>query len=65
VHPAYQKPELLATAQPTLELGHHQAARSGEVDLFLPLCHPRRLQPLRRRLDGRAPRKRGVGQANH
>jgi len=33
--------------------GHHQAAGTGQVDLLLSLCHPRRLQPLRRRLDGR------------
>ena len=29
VHPSYQRPELLATAQPALELEYHQAARSG------------------------------------
>ena len=39
-------------AQPALELGHHQAARPGEVDVLLPVRDPRRLQPLRRRLDG-------------
>src|ERR1035437_5209197 len=33
------------------------------MDLFLSLRDPRRLQPLRRRLDGRAPGKRGTGQA--
>ncbi len=49
--------------QPTVELGHHQAAGSGQVDLLLSLRHPRRLQPLRRRLDGRAPGRRGTGQA--
>ena len=38
-------------AQPGVELGHHQAAGSGEVDLLLPLRHPRHLQPLRGRLD--------------
>jgi len=58
VHPAYQKPELLATAQPTVELGYHQATRSGQVDLLLSVCHPGCLQPLRRRLDGRASRER-------
>ena len=41
-------------AQSALELGHHQAARPCQVDLLLPLCHPRRFQPLRRRLDGGA-----------
>ena len=66
VHPAYQKPELLATgAQPTLELGHHQAARSGQVDLLLSVRHPRRLQPLRHRLDGRDSGKCRTGQAIH
>ena len=44
-------------AQPALELGHHQTAGSGQVDLLLSLRHPRRLQPLCRRLDGRASRK--------
>ena len=52
-------------AQPTLELGHHQAAGSGEVDVLLSLRDPRRLQPLRHRLDGGHARKRGTGQAAH
>ena len=57
--PHYAKPELLATrAQPGLELGHHQAAGPGQVDLLLPVRDPRHLQPLRRRLDGRPPRER-------
>src|SRR5208283_3134285 len=30
---------------------HHQAARPAEVDLLLPVRDPRRLQPLRGRLD--------------
>ena len=63
-HPPYQKPELLATAsQSVVELGHHQAARPGEVDLLSPLRHLGCLQPLRRRLDDRLPRKRRIGQA--
>src|ERR1039458_6063685 len=49
--------------QPTLELGHHQAAGCGQVDLLLSLRDPRRLQPLRGRLAGRAPGRRGTGQA--
>ena len=49
-------------AQSGLELGHHQAARAGEVDLLLSLRDPGHLQPLRRRLDGRAPRERGAGE---
>ena len=52
-------------SQPALELGHHQTAGSGQVDLLLSLCHPRCLQPLCRRLDGRAAGERGTGQAVH
>ncbi len=48
-------------AEPGLVLGHHQAARPGEMDLLLPLRHPRHLLPLRRRLDGRHPRVRRPG----
>src|SRR6266566_3342466 len=39
-------------AQRALELGHHQAPRAGQVDLFLPVRHARCLQPLCGRLDG-------------
>ncbi len=57
--PRLRAPELLAEPpQRGLLLGHHQAARAGEVDLLLPLRDPRRLQPLRRRLDRPAPRER-------
>ena len=52
-------------AQPGLDVGHHQAARTRQVDLLLPLRHPRHLQPLRRRLDGRRPRERRTGQEAH
>src|SRR5438445_7556656 len=38
--------------QRAVELGHHQAARPGEVDVLLPVRHARRVQPLRGRLDG-------------
>ena len=59
-HPAHKKPELIATRpERGLELGHHQAARPGEVDLLLPLRDLGHLQPLRRGLDagpGRAGR---------
>jgi len=52
-HPHYVRPELLRDRpQPALELGHHQAQGAGEVDLLLSLRDPRRVQPLRRRLDG-------------
>ena len=50
-------------AQSALELGHHQAAGAGQVDLLLSLRDPRCLQPLRHRLDGGHARKRGTGQA--
>ena len=57
--PHYTAPELLATrGQRSLELGHHQAARPGQVDLFLSLRDPRHLQSLRRRVDARAARER-------
>ena len=52
-------------AEPGLLLGHHQAARPGEVDLLPPLRDPRHLQPLRRRLDGRDPRVRRPGREAH
>ena len=52
-------------AEPGLELGHHQAAGPGEVDVLLPLRDPRHLQPLRRRLDGRPPRERRAGDEAH
>jgi putative transposase len=45
-----------------MELGHHQTAWPRQVDLLLSLRHPGRLQPLRRRLDGGATRKRRAGQ---
>ena len=34
--------------EPRLVVGHHQAARPGEMDVLLPLRHPRHLLPLRR-----------------
>ena len=43
--------------QSGLVVGHHEAARSGEVDLLPSLRDPRHLQPLRRRLDARRPRE--------
>src|SRR6266478_551397 len=52
-------------AQRALELGHHQAARAGEVDLLLPVRDARRLQPLRGRLDGGPSRERDAGRAVH
>ena len=39
--------------QPRVVLGHHQAARPGQVDLLLPVRDPRHLQPLRGGLDAR------------
>src|SRR5579885_3323030 len=46
--------------QPSLELGHHQAARAAQMDLLLSLRDPGHLQPLRRRLDGRRTRSAGL-----
>lgn len=59
-HPAYKAPELLARAQPALELGHHQASRPDQVDLLLSVRDPRRVQPVRGRLDAGAPRVGGA-----
>ena len=62
-HPPYKKPELLATApKQTLELGHHQVARTSQVDLLLSLRDPRCLQSLCHRVDGGDARERGAGQ---
>ncbi len=54
--PRYAKPELLAERPTSLELGHLEVEGSGEVDVLLPVRDPRRVQPLRRRLDRPAPR---------
>ena len=56
-HPAYSKPELVATAaQPGLDLGHYQTARAGDSRLLLSLHHSGHFQPLCRRLHDRRPR---------
>ena len=57
-HPAYTEPELLAEAPNQvwrwIRRGtYHQAARPREVELLLSLCHPRVLQQVHRRVDGR------------
>src|SRR5207245_2079017 len=65
-HPPYQKPELLATAPNQLwswDITKLQAARTGQVDLLLPLRDPGCLQPLRHRLDGRDAGKRRTREA--
>ena len=57
-HPNYTKPELLAeSAQPGLVVGYHEASWPRQVDLLLPLRHPRHLLPLRGWLDAGSPRK--------
>ena len=57
-HPSYAAPELLAEhAQRGVLVGHHQAQGPGDLDVLLPVRDPRRLQPLRRRLDRPAPRE--------
>jgi len=50
-------------AQSGLDLGYHEAARSGQMDLLPPLRHPGHLQPLRGGLDGGSPRNCRAGQA--
>ena len=52
-HPCYTKPELVATGpNQTWVLGHHPAPGAQTLDVLLPLCLARHLQPLRRGLDG-------------
>ena len=53
VHPTYTKPGLLALAQPGVVLGHHQAQRSGQMDVLPPVRDPGHLQPPCRRLAAR------------
>ncbi len=48
--------------QRAVELGHLEAEGAGEVDVLLPVRDPRRVQPLRGRLDGPAPRERRARQ---
>ena len=58
-HPAYAKPELLAERPNELwSWDITKLLGPGEVDVLLPVRDPRRLQPLRRRLDRAAPRDR-------
>ena len=52
-------------AQRGVLVGHHQAQGPGDLDVLLPLRDPRRLQPLRRRLDRPAPRERARRQGPH
>src|SRR5450759_1594175 len=52
-------------SQSALELGYHETAGAGQVDLLLSLRDPRRLQPLCRWLDDCRPRGKGTGQAVH
>ena len=51
-HPCYTKPELVATGPNQLVLGYHPAPGAQTLDILLPLCLARHLQPLRRGLDG-------------
>ena len=58
-HPVYAAPELLARRPNELwSWDITKLLGPGEVDLLLPVRHPRRLQPLRRRLDGGPSRER-------
>ena len=52
-------------AEPGVELGHHETARAGEVDVLLLVRAARHLQPLRGRLDGRASRERDAREEAH
>ena len=62
-HPAYAKPELLAERPNELwSWDIFEVEGSGEVDVLLPVRDPRRVQPLRRRLDRPAPRGRTARQ---
>ena len=49
-------------AERAVVLGRLEAQGPGEVDLLLPVRDPRRVQPLRRRLDGPVPRERPARQ---
>ena len=65
-HPNYTKPELLAeAAQPGLVVGYYEASWPRQVDLLLPLRHPRHLLPLRGWLDAGSPRKCGARATPH
>src|ERR1017187_9453916 len=66
IHPPYQKPQLLATAPNQLwSWDITKLAGPRQVDLLLPLCNPRRLQPVCRRLDGGASGGQGTGPPVH
>src|SRR6185369_1781494 len=45
-----------------MDLGYHENQGSVETQLFLPVCHPRHLQSLRRRLDASAERVGRTGE---
>ena len=65
-HPVYAAPELLARRPNQVwSWDITKLLGPGQVDLLLPVRHPRRLQPLRRRLDGGPPRERHAGRAAH
>ena len=58
-HPAYAKPELLATAPKQVwswDITKLLGPAKWTYYYLLSVRHPRYLQPLRRRLDGRLPR---------
>ena len=46
IHPPYRGRNCWQWPQSTLELGHHQTARTGEMELLLPVCDSGCLQPL-------------------
>lgn len=59
-YPDLVKPELLATRPNELWSWDITTSRAAEMDLLLPIRHPGRLKPLRRRLDGRSSRNQGA-----
>ena len=62
-HPAVRQARAAGrAAERAVVLGRVQAEGPGEVDLVLPVRDPRRVQPLRRRLDGAVPRERAARQ---
>ena len=66
IHPPLPKARAAGHgAQPALELGHHQAAGSGQVELLLSVRRSRRFQPLRYWLDDRVSGRRRPGQGIH
>lgn len=52
-------------AESGVELGHHEAARAGEVEELLSLHHPRPVLEVRSRVDARRARDESTEQGAH